>query len=121
MTDHAGVRHPQMQFFQPRAESDVVSVGTEKDWIQEDLVHPHREVEDGIALPSSHLVDDPKQKAFHFLNDPFFLSTNHAVAVCEEVDNSQVGVEDSHVIGEVEDPKKDHHRACKEHQGAHKA
>lgn len=125
-TDHASGRHPQMQFFQPRAESDVVSVGTEKEWLQEDLLHPHREVEDGTVLPSSRHVDDPKQKPCRFLDDLVVLSKHlqrvldHAAAVCEEVDNS-LGVEDNHEAGEVEDPKLDHHMAYTEHQGAHKA
>lgn len=123
---HASGRHPQMQFFQPRAESGAVSVGTEKDWLQEDLVHPHHEVEDGIALPSSHLVDDPRLEAFHFLSDPLLVWTSlqDAVAVCEEVvDNSHVvDVEDIHETdAAVEDPKQDHHKACTGHQGVHKA
>ena len=120
--DHASGRHPRMRFFQPHAESDVISAGKEKDWIQEDLVHPHHEEEDEIALPSSHLVDDPKQRACHFLDDPFVLSMNHVVAAGEaEVDSSPEGVEDTHAIGEVEDPKMDHHMASTGHRGVHKA
>lgn len=125
-TDHVSARHPRMQFFQPRVESDVALVGKEMDWIQEDLVH-HHEVEDGIALPWSHLSDDPMEPC-RFPYDLFRLSKvlhhalDHAVDVCEEVDNSQVDAEDNHEIGEVEGPRLDrHHMACTGHQGVHKA